>query len=42
MSTEVGVIIAMLVIFVVLAVVMLWRRGGPHGDEHATDHDQQA
>jgi len=30
MSTEVGVIVAMLVIFVVLAAVMLWRRRGPH------------
>jgi hypothetical protein len=33
MSTEVAVIVAMLVIFVVLAAVMIWRRGGPHGDE---------
>ena len=33
MSTEVGVIAAMLVIFVVLAAVMIWRRGGPHGEE---------
>jgi putative copper export protein len=33
MSTEVGVIVAMLVIFVVLAVVMTWRRGGPRSGE---------
>jgi hypothetical protein len=30
MSTEVGVIVARLLIFVVLAAVMIWRRGGPH------------
>jgi hypothetical protein len=33
MNTEVGVIAAMLVIFVVLAAVMIWRRGGPHIEE---------
>jgi len=33
MSPEVGVIIAMLVIFVVLAAVMIWRRGGPRSEE---------
>jgi len=33
MSTGVGVVAAMLVIFVVLAAVMIWRRGGPRGEE---------
>ena len=33
MSAEVGLIVAMLVIFVVLAAAMIWRRGGPRSEE---------
>jgi hypothetical protein len=32
-STEVGVIAAMLVIFLMLAAVMIWRRDGPQSEQ---------
>jgi len=36
MDVDLGVLVAMLAIFVVLAAVMIWRRGGSHG-AHPTE-----